>query len=60
MRLVLSSDGAFNDEQTRDGKAGVSAKCVDETVKERQTAMSRHMMSRVDKHPQHVDCQLVN
>jgi len=56
VRLVLSSDGAFNDEQTRDGKAGVSAKCVDETVKERQTAMSRHVMSRVDKHPQHVDC----
>jgi len=58
--MILSSDGAFNNEQTGTGEARISTELSDEMTEERQTSMSWDVMARINKDSQNIDCQLTN
>jgi len=58
--MVLSSDGAFNNQQTGAGETDVRTECHDEMMEQRQTSMSWDVMTRINKYSQDIDRQLTN
>ena len=58
--MVLSSDGAFNNQQTGAGETNVRTERHDEMMEQRQTSMSWDVMTRINKYSQDIDRQLTN